>query len=61
MIRERLTMADKYFSSLSLGSPADDAEALSHNTILCDVDKRLTLSHLGYGAHEHLHQVLELA
>ncbi len=26
-----LTIADKYFSNLSLGSPADDAKALSHH------------------------------
>ena len=54
------TNAEKYFSSLSLGSPADDAEALSHKTILLQLNATLTLADPGDTVEQDLQQGIVL-
>ena len=50
------TTAEKYFSSRSLGSPEDDAEALSHKTILVQTSVTLTLVDARYAIKKDLKQ-----
>ena len=50
------TTAEKYFSSRSLGSPEDDAEALSHKTILVQTSVTLTLVDARYAIKKYLKQ-----